>query len=99
MGFFPDPNITTGGMAVFEYANTVTNGLFGVVIVGATFGVSFLSLSGYAKEKTIVSSLFVTTIVALLLSAVGLVDASVLTIFALATAAAFIMLTQKQPGY
>ena len=59
--------------AIFEYANTITGSMFGVSIVLMTFIISFISMMRFQMEHALLSSMFITFVIATLLWAAGLV--------------------------
>lgn len=70
---YPDPEFTSL-LDLFTYANTVSEGYFGLMIVIATFIIVQVSMSYYGFRRALIASGFVTAFTTLILSTVGLVS-------------------------
>jgi hypothetical protein len=79
---YSSPNIT-GFLGLFTYMNTITGNWFWTLVTLAIFIVAYVSLSYYGFKNAILSSLFVTTVLAILLRMGSLVGDPVVGVCAL----------------
>lgn len=77
---FPEPTNITTFVGFFEYSNTVTNGLTGIGILIAFFIVSVVSMKVFQTERAVLASLFLTTLVSIFFSILGLVGNKVMIV-------------------
>lgn len=91
----PTPNITTV-QALFEYPNQVTDGAFGVVITFMVFFICYISLRKFPMEQAIPTSLFISLLLATLLSVAGVVSQAFVFLFLVLTIAATVLLNIKK---
>jgi len=91
-----DINITRP-YELITYANTLTDNIFGVVMILMIFIVSFIAMKDYPTKSAFASSCFITTLLAILLRVMGaLADMYVfLCIFMTLGALAFIIFGDK----
>lgn len=94
---FPDPNITRPYEMV-TYVNTVTDNYFGPVVLLIIFIVAFMALKNYKTSTTFATSIFITTLFALLFRAAGWVGDPVVIGMILASVAgiAFLWFDKSQ---
>ena len=75
---FNNPTNITGFVDFFNYINYVTEGMFGVFFLVAIAVVSFLVQKAYTTERALLSTMFLTTIIAVLMRFVDLISDGVL---------------------
>lgn len=90
-----DPNITTIYSA-FEYANTVTENLFGAGIIFSIFTILFVVFRRYGSFNAFAASSFITFVLSVMLRGTGLIDDMFVVIFGVMTAAAIIVMTSTR---
>lgn len=86
------PTNVTRFSDLFTYANTVTGGFLGVIILIMCFCIAFFAMKNYDTGKAFASACFITTVIAVLLSAMALVSGLVLLICIIATALSVLFL-------
>lgn len=77
--------------SLFEYANTVTNSMFGPVLVLITFLIAFIALMKWRMENALLSSLFVTFVISVLLWSAGLIMGEIVAWLMVALAGVLVM--------
>ena len=83
MVLYPYPTNITGFGEILVYANTITNGIMGTVIL-LPFSVVMFVLMGTGSRGLIAAG-FSGTILAVMLNVMGVVDTSIIMIYILAT--------------
>lgn len=82
----------TNPVIFLQYVNFLTNGYFGVAIVGGFFAIMFLALKQYNAEKAFASSSFSSAILSFLFYVMGMCDVQYVMIFtALAICSVFVL--------
>lgn len=76
-----------------EYNNTVTDGMFGLWIIIGVWMVMFLATANRPKPVSLTFASFVTCVVTVLLSALGIVSGDVVVVMAILTIGSFAYLT------
>lgn len=92
---FTEPNITnyTG---MINYANDVTGDVFGMTFPFMIFIISFIAMSKYPPEKSIVASGFITTVLSVLLRMLGIVPDNIVVLVIVITGAAAAFFFRKE---
>jgi len=81
---FPQPNITRP-YELITYSNTVTDGMFGVIILLCLFIVIFMSLKTYKTSAAMGAACFITTLLAIMLRLMGALSDTILFVCIFAT--------------
>ena len=76
---FPEPNITRS-YELLTYANTVTGGVFGAVVVLSTFIIAYVAMKDYRSTAAFAASSFITCLVAILMRILGALQDDILFI-------------------
>ena len=84
------PNVT-GMESLFVWMNNLTNGVFGPLILLSVFMISFLRLYYSSTENALLASLFITSVVGILLSIMGLVNTTLVASIILITGATILI--------
>jgi len=93
---YPYPNIT-GFYDMFQYANTVTDGYFGILFLFSIFMVSFLSTkSRYRTEICLAFSCYLTTMLSILMRVLLLVSNQVVLVCLFSTALVTLFLIKEK---
>ena len=87
MAYFTAPNITRP-YELLEYSNSVTEGLFGGVIILCVFVISYISLTNHHSRYALGASSFLTMITAVLLRLINSVNDGVVYITIILTVVA-----------
>ena len=96
---FPYPNTTSNVFInLFTYTDTITNGLFSILLILSIFLIGFISFRNW-KEKGITASLFITFIVTSLLRFAGVVSPLVYSIVMFAFFGSIILLFVRKKQY
>mgnify|MGYP003133669191 CR=1 FL=1 len=74
---FPSPNITRP-YELITYSNTVTDGMYGFVLVLCVFIISFMALKNYKTSAAYGASIFITTLLAIMLRLMEAIQDTVL---------------------
>ena len=61
--------------SIFTYSNTITDGWFGYSILIMAFVISFVAMIKWRSDDALISSLFLTTVIAVFLFVAGLIQA------------------------
>ena len=85
----------SGFGSLLHYSNEVTGGVFTMVILLLTFGISFLTLKQFSGTKALGASMFVTTIISILLMRMGMLSMPIVVILSLITIV-MILLVRKE---
>ena len=91
MSYFNWTNITSP-TDLFNYANIVTNNWFGLMLIISIFIILFISFKSYETEKAFSATTFISTIIALLLSLMGILSPEYVIIMIVLTAISVILL-------
>lgn len=91
----PTPNITTL-QDMFMYPNQVTDGAFGFALVLMIFFVCYISMRKSPMEQALPASLFISLMMATLLSVAGIVSQAFVFLILIATIAATVLLNVKK---
>lgn len=91
---YPYPNATST-FGVMQYANAVSNGVFGLSIVTAIWFVLFIAFRRYGDAAAFTSANFITLIVSAILWSVGLADEKVVIILGVLLGVSVMMLWSK----
>lgn len=75
---FPAPNITEGFVSLFQYANIVTGGIFGIGILVIIFFVTYLNISYAENTKAFAVASWVTMLSAIFLRLMNIIPTFVL---------------------
>ena len=73
MVIYTDPNIT-GMVGLFQYANSITNGIFGIGILISLFFIVYINLSFADNTKAFAVATWVVGLTAVLLRLIGIVN-------------------------
>lgn len=95
---FPIPNVTTGPSDLLVFSSTVTNGLFGPVILAVLFVIVFMGLirSGASGLASFVSASFSIFVLSVLMAIIpGLMSPEIIVITATITAVSAIAMFSK----
>jgi ABC-type transporter Mla maintaining outer membrane lipid asymmetry permease subunit MlaE len=95
---FADPNITRP-YELITYTNTVTGGMYGVVVVLAVFIVSFMALKNYKTSAALGASTFITTLLAIMLRLMGALSDTILFLCFFATLGSLCYLIFERKWY
>ena len=90
---FPNMTNVTGFPGMMEYNNTVTDGMFGLWIIIGVWMVMFLATANRPKPVSLTFASFVTLVVSVLLSGLGIVSGDIVVVMAILSVAAFGYLT------
>lgn len=74
---FPNATNITSIQKLMQFDNTITGGMFGIVLLIALWFVSFLGLGLYPKERSIMVASFITFLASILLAVIGIIDGRV----------------------
>lgn len=91
---YATPNIT-GLFDVMEYANTVTDGLFGTGLIMTVYFVLFLVFKRYGDEVAFGAASFITLTLTTVLWGVGLVDEILVILMAILTGASILLMWRR----
>lgn len=94
----PTPNIT-GLTSLFQYANTETNGIFGIGILFVLFFIVYVNLSFGDNTKAFAAATWVTAITAILLRLAGIVGDLVMYICFVLVVVGIISLRGQERDY
>lgn len=92
MAIFEYPENVTGMLSLFSYANSVTNGWFASIILFAVFMVAFLAQKQYVTHRAFATSMFLTTIIAIIFKTLDLISTQVLIASMIGLIGAFVWL-------
>jgi len=92
---FPDITNVTTFPGIMEYNNEVTGGMFSLWAIIAVWMIMFLATSNRPKPVALMFASFVTCVVTVLLSTIGLVSSDVVVIVAIITVGSFAYLTMQ----
>lgn len=93
---YPEPTNITDFTGFFEYANTVTNNGACIGILIAFFIVSFIAMKVFQTERAVLASMFLTTLVSIFFTVLGLVSSKVMVVCIILTG--FALLHLKYSG-
>jgi len=85
---FPYPTNMSGLGSIMVYSNTITNGMFGTVMMGAFCAVMFMTMG--ANDRALMTAGFTSLIMSLFMSVMGIVDSYVIMVFLALTIAGMI---------
>jgi len=85
---FTYPTNITGIGGILVYANTVTDGFFGPVMIGSFAAVMFLIMG--ADDKALMTAGFTSLIMSMFMSVMGVVDSFVIMVFLALTLAGMV---------
>lgn len=80
------PSNYTNVPSLLSAVDTMVGGYFGACVVLMIFLITFLSLKGYSSEKAFTTACYVTLFSAILLSIMGVIDAGLMLLPAVALA-------------
>jgi len=90
---FPNMTNITDFPGMMEYNNTVTDGMFALWIIIGVWMVMFLATANRPKPVSLTFASFVTVVVTVLLSTLGMVSGDVVAIVAIIAVGSFAYLT------
>lgn len=93
------PTNITGMGSLFQYVNTQTHSALGLVIILSILIISFLTMKSYPTSKALAASLFITSVFAIMLSRVGIVNPMVVIALILATAVVGVWVSFEKTYY
>jgi len=95
------PTNATSLLGVFQYANTITGDLFGVMLVFGIWVLSFFALQHEAPRKSLTAASFITTLIAVVFWAAGVVGATavIASILALIASVGYMLFSEPRRGY
>lgn len=97
--YYQNPsNISAPQDFFLSYVNTQTGGALGPVIVGLTFGVTFMALQNYNPRKAFAAASFNGLIVTMMLSVLGIAGSFMYTLMTALVALAVIINRGNQGG-
>jgi len=95
---FPDVTNVTDFPGLMEYNNMVTDGMFSLWIILGVWMVMFLATANRPKPVALTFASFVTCVITVLLSVLGLVSGDVVAVMAIITVGSFAYLTLQPKG-
>lgn len=91
---YPYPNATSV-FEVMEYANAVSNGIFGLGTIVSIWFVLFIAFRRYGETAAFASANFITLVVSTILWSVGVVDEKAVLVLGVLLGASVLMLWAK----
>lgn len=81
---------------LFTFANTATGGIFGYLLILMIWVISYFSMKQYTDNRAFAFSTFITTIMAIMLSVIGIVNSQTVIICVIMTGLSIIYLFKTQ---
>lgn len=96
----PYPSVTdqnvTGMLQLFNYANSVTNSWLGTGLLFAVWVISFMTMKQFRAEKAMAASMFMTSVLGVIMRMLGWVTDKIVIICALGLAISVFWLFKRE---
>ena len=70
----PTNETSEGILSLFQYVQTVSNGMFFILILFALFVITFIALKNYTSSRAFTGATFLNMILSVIMGTLGLID-------------------------